>query len=92
MPCGGIYPCLNPESKSIQDVLSPNLGGCWVCSHGGALHFMDEWDTFIHARCALRELSNPDSDTHIVIEHGHSVELNFSLENEAGRKAVESGK
>jgi len=53
---------------------------------------MDEWDTFIHARCALRELSNPDSDTHIVIEHGHSVELNFSLENEAGRKAVESGK
>jgi hypothetical protein len=92
MPCGGIYPMENPDGKTQADVLSPTLGGCWVCSHGGALHFMDEWDTYIHARCAIRELSKPDSDVYIVVGHGHVVELDFSLENEAGRKAVEDGR
>ena len=67
MPCGGITPC------------APDDYPCWVCEKPGAQHFCIEWDTPIHARCVLEFLT--DMEGQIVISHGHTITLDFSLES-----------
>lgn len=82
MPCGGIIVCVDGPGK-ITDVLSPGVGGCWVCCHGGCRHFLIEWDTYIHARCAVKMMAADDDDRNeviMVIFHKHTVTLDFSLE------------
>ena len=81
MPCGGIYPML-PAVGNVTEELLLIDGGCWVCSKGGCFHFMEEWDTLIHARCAVKALADPSSDTYLVVTHGHEVILDFSLEED----------
>jgi hypothetical protein len=83
MPCGGIYPVKNLNAGSRDKILIANEGGCWVCGRGGCHHFMDEWDTFIHATCAIKDLQNPDSDTFLVVLHGHQIYLDTTLEQPA---------
>lgn len=77
MPCGGIYP-LSEAKGTITEKLSPIQGGCWVCGMGGAHHFCDEWDTYIHARCVPIFLLGREGQC--VIHHEHTIELNFELE------------
>lgn len=82
MPCGGIYPYDPDDSrddrKTIDEFLSPGHGGCWVCSKGGAKHFCEEWDTFIHARCVPSFLQTEEGQ--IIISHRHHVLIDFALE------------
>jgi hypothetical protein len=59
-------------------VIGPCKGGCWVCGRGGRKHFCHEWDTYIHARCVPQFLLSEEGQC--VIEHGHEVRLDFSLE------------
>lgn len=66
---------------TIREVLKNGMG-CWVCNRGGCKHFLIEWDAYIHARCAVKAMADADSDTHMVIGHKHTVELDFSLEEE----------
>jgi hypothetical protein len=44
------------------------------------MHFCHEWDTFIHARCVPRFLASDEGQ--IVIEHKHTVLLDFSIEED----------
>lgn len=81
MPCGGIEPIKNDNLGTIHEHLSPNEGGCWVCSRGGAMHMCHEWDTYIHARCALTFLLTTDEGK-CVVEHKHAVYLDFSIEED----------
>lgn len=76
MACGGIYPIrnLHPEIRDIFERPYP----CWMCGKLGAKHFCDEWDTPIHARCVAKFLLTEEGEC--VIEHGHTVEIDFSLE------------
>lgn len=80
MPCGGIHPIDNDWPGTIREPLDPSHGGCWVCSRGGAMHFCHEWDTFIHARCVPGFLATDEGQ--IVIEHKHTIILDFSLEED----------
>ena len=80
MPCGGIHPIDNDQLGTIRKHLDPTQGGCCVCSRGGAMHFCHEWDTFIHARCVPRFLASDEGQ--IVIEHKHTVLLDFSIEED----------
>ena len=82
MPCGGIHPIDNGQLGTIRKHLDPTQGGCWVCSRGGAMHFCHEWDTFIHARCVPRFLETDEGQA--VIEHRHTILLDFSLEEDSG--------
>jgi hypothetical protein len=79
MPCGGIYPItgtwVEPLTRDQTDVR------CWTCGKEGALHFCDEWDCYIHARCAVLFLQTEEGQC--VILHGHTVTLDFSLEQAA---------
>jgi hypothetical protein len=66
MPCGGIGP-------------TDGKGECtFMCGKPDAVHFMYEWDTYIHARCVMGFLSTQEGQ--ILITHGHTVTLDFSLE------------
>lgn len=95
MPCGGIRPVDESlvtnktlELKTLNDQLEPEDGGCWVCGLGGCRHFLEEYDTFIHAICALKFLQSTEGQ--IVIHHKHTIELDFNLEgNVAGHQALE---
>ena len=78
MPCGGIEPMKNDRLGSINDKLDATQGGCWICDRGGAQHMCFEWDTYIHARCVPQFLNTDEG--RIVIDHGHLVVLDFSLE------------
>jgi hypothetical protein len=75
MPCGGINPI-------VRDVVPAKGGKCWVCRKPGALHFVDEWDDFIHARCVPEFLQSEEG--RVVIDHGHTVYLRFDLEASSG--------
>lgn len=79
MPCGGIL-LAEGGGGSLKKKLSPTKGGCLVCGYGGCHHFIIEWDAFIHARCAVKAMADPESDVAIVISHGHDVVMDFSLE------------
>lgn len=46
------------------------------------MHFCHEWDTFIHARCVPRFLATDQGQ--LVIEHEHTILLDFSLEEDSG--------
>jgi len=46
------------------------------------MHFCHEWDTFIHARCVPRFLASDEGQ--IVIEHKHTILLDFSIEEDFG--------
>ena len=83
MPCGGIYPARQTADGTIKDKVSPTDGGCWECGRGGAKHFCDEWDTYIHARCVPKFLQSSEGE--IVILHKHTVVLDFSLEESYAR-------
>jgi len=85
MPCGGIQPMVQTqeEAKTIKDKLHCTKGGCWVCGLGGAHHFMHEWDTFIHARCAIKYLAgalNPRTVSNSNPENGTEI---HPIDNEA---------
>ncbi len=61
MPSGGIEPFNRSKDDpktvmTIKDKLDPGHGGCWVCHRGGAFHMLHEWDSWIHARCAVTYL------------------------------------
>lgn len=93
MPCGGIYPVgagliISHGPGTIKDKLGAPQGGCWVCGHGGCEHFCDEWDTYIHARCVAAFLQTEEGQC--VIEHGHIVILNFSVEEAPNVKGKSS--
>jgi hypothetical protein len=81
MPCGGIIVCTDGPG-TIADTLK-NGQGCWVCDKGGCCHFLIEWDAYIHARCAVKALADPESDVAVIIGHRHEVFLDFSLEPDA---------
>lgn len=78
MPCGGIYPIKGTWVEGVPRDESKPEHRCWTCGRLGALHFCDEWDTFIHARCAILFLQTDEGEC--VISHGHVVELDFSVE------------
>jgi hypothetical protein len=84
MPCGGIWSHCVAASGSIEDELDPSQGGCYICGRGGCCHFCDEWDCHLHARCAMKFLSDTE-EGEIVIHHGHEVHLDFSLEKQKSR-------
>jgi len=86
MPCGGIHPIDNDQLGTIREHLDSTQGGCWVCSRGGAMHFCHEWDTFIHARCVPRFLATDEGQ--IVIDHKHTILLDFSIEEDFGDSQV----
>lgn len=73
MPCGGIYLASSEETLEAD---------CLVCGRKGCRHYIEEWDAYIHARCAIRELNNPGSEVYVVLLHEHEVYLDFSLEGE----------
>jgi hypothetical protein len=80
MPCGGIYPIKGTWVEPIaaqRDESKPEQR-CWVCGKGNTAHFCDEWDCYIHARCAVQFLQSEEGQC--VIDHGHEVHLNFSIE------------
>lgn len=101
MPCGGIFP--GAPGMTVEQVLKAaemarkdgNNWTCWVCQENGALHFLEEFDSFIHARCAIKFLAGglkvnegldgADLEAGIVIQHGHEVILDFSLEAPAAK-------
>ena len=60
MPCGGIYPMNNPYGCS-----------CWQCGKSEPTPelFCDEWDTFLHAECALAFLNTEEGN--IILTHAH---------------------
>lgn len=72
MPCGGIYPG-GPFGSELREPTD-----CWVCHKSGCLHFVEEWDTPIHARCVPEFLASDEGLC--VIRHEHEVVLDFSLE------------
>lgn len=72
MPCGGIYPCAAPTKESGNE--------CMVCGKHGCRHFCEEWDAYVHARCTAAQLMVEDSDMNCVVNHRHTVQLDFSLE------------
>ena len=88
MPCGGIYPISNTwlEAAGINRDESKPEHRCWTCNGKGAKHFCDEWDCYIHARCAIKFLSTPEGEC--VINHGHEVVLNFSAEEDVQTSPV----
>ena len=69
MPCGGI--------NVYSDVPE---GTCWVCRKPGAKHYFEEFDTMVHARCAVAKLLNQESELNMCITHEHTIFLDFSLE------------
>jgi len=78
MPCGGIYPVKGTWVEKLKrDERKPEQR-CWVCQQPGAMHFCDEWDCYIHARCAIPFLQSDEGK--IVIGHRHTVILDFSAE------------
>ena len=81
MPCGGIYPIANTWIESFPKDETKPEHCCWMCGKGGCEHFCDEWDTFIHARCALAFLATEEGQ--IIIKHEHQVLLDFSKETHA---------
>lgn len=79
MPCGGIIICTDGPGELGEKCVPPS-GGCWVCGEGGCRHFLIEWDTYIHARCAVKAMNDPESEVAMVISHQHDICLDFSLE------------
>lgn len=71
MPCGGIYPTKHSVFAGME-------GRCFHCHKEGAKHFCEEWDCLLHARCVPDFLKTMEGK--IVIEHGHEVLIDFSLE------------
>ena len=59
---------------------------CWVCNKRGAMHFCDEWDTFIHARCVPMFIQTEEGQ--ILIHHKHAVILDFNLEEPDEREKI----
>jgi hypothetical protein len=86
MPCGGIIVMRGPGTATEKRT---DGQGCWVCGCGGCHHFLIEWDSFIHARCALKALNDPNSDVPVVVEHQHAVVLDFSLEASGEEEGLE---
>ena len=87
MPCGGIYPLVGdyatgPLGKEVVERDHP----CWVCKRRNCKHFCDEWDTTLHARCALDFLN--DEEGQMVISHEHQVVLDFSLDEEVPKEVT----
>lgn len=78
MPCGGIEP-FDGGPGTIYEKIGAAKGGCWVCQRGGCKHFYHEFDTYIHASCALDE-EFLDQEGSCIIEHQHTMILDFSLE------------
>lgn len=78
MPCDGIYPGapgMEHDDPRLQKF------DCWVCSKQGCHHFVGEWDSAIHARCAITWLADKDNiEAQIIVRHNHQVMLDFSLE------------
>ena len=64
MPCGGIYPVTVKETMVLN---------CWICGTGGADHFIEEWDAYLHYECAGKFLASVEGE--IVLSHGHTVVL-----------------
>ena len=50
------------------------------------MHFCHEWDTSIHARCVPRFLATDEGQ--IVIDHKHTILLDFSIEEDFGDSQV----
>jgi hypothetical protein len=83
MPCGGIRPFnLSVVSDALEGQPTPP---CHFCNKPGATHWVEEWDTAIHARCVPAFLQTEEGE--IIIEHGHDVYLDFSLEREEEQDA-----
>jgi len=67
-----------PTKNSVVRYVAVDDNKCCLCRKPGALHFVEEWDDFIHARCVPDYLHTDDG--RCIIEHGHDVYLDFSLE------------
>jgi hypothetical protein len=74
MPCGGITPTKNSFLRDT--VASPQE--CYYCGKKGALHFVEEWDAFIHAVCVPAFLQTDEGK--VIIKHKHEVYIDFELE------------
>ena len=79
---GGIHP-IKGKSVAYRHGPSPSLMPatqrvCCVCGEDDAQHFCDENKEYIHARCALKYLQTEQGK--IIIEHGHTVRLDFRAE------------
>lgn len=68
MPSGGIYP--------VQDL--PSDAKCATCRGSNPTHYCEEWDHFLHAKCAMNFLSTTEGK--ILIDLDHSISIQFSLE------------
>jgi len=56
---------------------------CWVCGKKGCAHFVEEWDSAIHALCAIRWLADTANvEAQIIIKHRHDVILCLDLEED----------
>lgn len=68
MPCGGVAPCKIPENSPAT--------ACFFCGRPGCGHFYDEFDTYVHAVCFLRDLVlSPEGEAHIALQHQHNIIL-----------------
>ncbi|HEY5174381.1 MAG TPA: hypothetical protein VII95_02320 [Terriglobales bacterium] len=69
---GGIHPIKGTSASYRPGRI------CCVCGEDDAQHFCDENKEYIHARCALKYLQTEQGK--IIIEHGHTVRLDFRAE------------
>jgi hypothetical protein len=78
MPCGGIWPMAMGGGGYVNEVRQTIDGGCFICQRGGCRHWIDEWETFIHARCVPQFLQTQKGK--VVMAHKHTVILDFAIE------------
>jgi hypothetical protein len=80
---GGIHPIKGTSAELRPGIprpapIPPAQRICCVCQKGDAQHFCMENEEYIHARCALEYLQTEEGK--IIIEHGHTVRLDFRAE------------
>jgi hypothetical protein len=84
MACGGIYPWYSGEAKEMElQKVEAIHRNCWFCHQNNGKHYVEEYQSFIHARCAVEFLTIDD----VVVEHGHQVLLDFALDETPVKKA-----
>jgi hypothetical protein len=74
-PCGGIHP-IKGTSKGLRKPAAERV--CFVCHKDNAQHFYYEGDAYVHAQCAIKFLQTEDAK--VIIDHGHTVQLNFKVD------------
>ncbi len=75
-PAPGIYPCQRRRTNR-----------CWHCNLGGADHFCEEWDTYLHKRCIEPFLKTEEGL--LVIRHKHLIQIGDRILQPEGENMLE---